>query len=125
MELIYLACPYSHPFSREVEAARYELATRAAAYLARTTDCTVFSPITHSHPINLAIYHQDRSAAKGYDYWLSIDFKIVDIADWFYILQLDGWETAHGIKRELKRFLCRKSLTYVKYISHKIFDEMQ
>ncbi len=59
--MIYLASPYSHPDAR-VRQRRFEEACQAAAAITRA-GLSVFSPISHSHPI--ARY----GVPTGWDYW--------------------------------------------------------
>ncbi len=92
MELIYLACPYTHA-DIKVMKDRYEKATQVAAEL-MVKGHNVFSPITHSHPIAAfqpAKYRCDR------DFWLSRDIPILKMCDRMSILMLPGWAESKGI----------------------------
>lgn len=106
-ELIYLAAPYSSP-DPAVEDERCRIVSDVAGILIVRTGCEVFSPITHSHPLNRMA--QRYAEVKGmpwqpsYDFWLRFDFRVLDIADYLSILRLDGWRESVGIKRELERF---------------------
>lgn len=118
-ELIYLAAPLSHN-DPLVEHQRFCTVTIVAAALVVSTACEVFSPITHSHPINqqATAYAKRLSLdwSPTHDFWLNFDNHMLDIADWLYILTLDGWRRSFGIKREMDRFLKRRPMRYVKKI---------
>jgi hypothetical protein len=119
-ELIYLACPYSSE-DPLVEEARYNLVTRVAGALIVETACEVFSPITHSHHISRAAVRYALENAKDpwvptYDFWLQFDYHMLDIADWLYILKLEGWQKSKGILMEIDRFVPRKDFRSIKYI---------
>lgn len=103
-DLIYLAAPYTHK-SKRVMQYRFSAVTKVAAILAETSGCLVFSPITHSYPIHR--YNKKNT----YEYWLTLDFKILDISDWLYVLTLGGWNDSVGIKRERERFASREFFT--------------
>jgi hypothetical protein len=108
-ELIYLACPYSDA-DPLVEDARYQLVTKVAGALIVETACEVFSPVTHSHHISraaarYAIERAEDPWVPTYDFWLAFDYHMLDIADWLYVLKLEGWEQSKGIEAEIKRFV--------------------
>jgi hypothetical protein len=107
-ELIYLACPYSSD-TPIVEDARYELVTKVAGALIVETACEVFSPVTHAHHISraaarYAIERAEDPWVPTYDFWLTFDYHMLDIADWLYVLKLEGWKDSKGIKLEVDRF---------------------
>ena len=122
-ELIYLACPYSSEFPI-VKDGRYDIVTRVAAALVIETACEVFSPITHSHLINrYATEYAKRKNDKSliddepivhwrptYDFWLTFDYHMLDIADWLYILKLQGWAGSTGVAKEITRFSQRRGM---------------
>lgn len=120
-ELIYLACPYSDA-DPLVEDARYQLVTKVAACLIVKTGCEVFSPITHSHLINRLAnryaLEEGESWVPTYDFWLTFDYHMLDVADWLYVLTLEGWESSKGIQMEVERFLLYKPLLRLKHIKY-------
>ena len=120
-ELIYLAAPYSHK-DPKVEDERYRIVTEVAGILIVKTGCEVFSPITHSHPLNRgAMRYGDVKNARWkptYDFWLQFDFRMLDLADWIYILKLDGWRESIGVEKELERFLKRQPFSRIKWLRY-------
>jgi hypothetical protein len=119
-ELIYLAAPYSDK-DPKVEEARYNLVTRVAAALIVKSGCEVFSPITHSHHMNIMAQRyameEGESWCPTYDFWLQFDYHMLDIADWLYVLMLKGWDTSKGILEEKKRFRLCQPDHCIKHIS--------
>lgn len=97
MSLIYLASPYTHS-NPMVKAQRYEAACRAAGKLMKQGLC-VFSPIAHSHPIEL--YFED-GKAEGMEFWLRQDFAILGSCSKMLVLTLDGWAASKGVAAELE-----------------------
>lgn len=91
---IYLACPYNHS-SSEVRAGRYTLVTKVAANLI-SRGHTVFSPITHSHPI------AEHGLPGGWDYWQTFDRIILSVCGKLWVLKLDGWDRSEGVREEIK-----------------------
>jgi hypothetical protein len=103
-----------------VEDARYQLVTKVAAALIVKTGCEVFSPVTHSHLINRLAnryaLEEGVSWVPTYDFWLTFDYHMLDIADWLYILTLKGWRDSTGIALEMSRFLLCKTKDNIKFI---------
>jgi hypothetical protein len=94
MELLYLACPYSHknPATKEY---RYKKASYTAAKLMRA-GIIVFSPLSHSVPI--AKYVGD---VDDFTHWLSQDIPHLQRCAEMLILGCDGWKESRGVGREL------------------------
>jgi len=118
-KLIYLACPYSDA-DPLVEDARYHLVTKVTAALIIHTECEVFSPITHARLIKIG-WQTDMPLKKVLlgclptDFWLGFDYHMLDVADWLYVLCLDGWEKSKGVLLEIERFTVRKSADSIRY----------
>lgn len=91
---IYLASPYSHP-DTGIRESRFQAACKAAAAL-MLIGHNVFSPIAHSHPIDL-MFGNIQSGA----FWKSQDIPILRHASELRVLKLDGWEESSGIKWEI------------------------
>lgn len=96
--ITYLACPYSH-HSSDVRLMRFDMACRAAAKLMREGK-TVFSPISHSHPV--AAYLPEE-LLLSWPFWKAQDFPLLDLADELVVLTLPGWEESRGVKAEIER----------------------
>lgn len=86
---VYLACPYSNT-GMELDDV-FICATRAAAYLMVVKGYVVFSPITHSHPIDLYAKQPNHS------FWLTQDWQWLNFCDRLFILKLPRWEHSFGV----------------------------
>jgi hypothetical protein len=91
----YLAAPYSHP-DPLVRIARFEAINRAAYRLMLRGE-VVFSPISHSHPIEM-----ESGQINSHEFWAKQD-------DWFEqhcskvaVLMMDGWRESKGTQREIR-----------------------
>jgi hypothetical protein len=93
--MIYLASPYAH-VDPVVRQRRFENACRAAAATLRR-DHWVFSPIAHSHCIEV---HGDGVDA-AFD-WLTYDRWFLDRCSYLWVLTLDGWEESKGVAQEIR-----------------------
>jgi len=92
--LTYLACPYTH-HSPELMEWRYEMATRAAAFLIKTLAWNVFSPITHSHPLSKVGCRSDWAS------WKKFDTEYLQCSTQVVVLLLKGWASSTGVREEL------------------------
>lgn len=99
-DIIYLACPYSHP-SMDVRIARFEVSAKAAAHLIHKGKF-VYSPITMTHPIDVAMVEEGET--MGSDYWCDFDEAFMSVCSEMIILVIPGWEESRGIKREAEFF---------------------
>ncbi len=95
-ELIYLACPYAHKFE-EVRTARFLMANKAAAKLIKQGN-KVFSPISHSHPLNLT----GELPQIGWDFWEAFDRCFLEMCKALYVLKIDGWDKSVGVTAEIR-----------------------
>lgn len=91
----YLSCPYFHA-DPEVKKKRVEEATKAAHALFKK-GISVFSPLTHNHPI------AESGVGTGWDKWEGFDLGMVSRAQKLYVLTIPGWEASFGIQAEMKR----------------------
>jgi hypothetical protein len=98
--IIYLACPYSHP-NWQTRLDRFDASARAAAMLIRK-GLVVYSPITMTHPIDVAL--AENQGSMGSDYWCDFDESFMDVCTEMLILTLDGWRESNGIRREIAYF---------------------
>ena len=85
----YLACPYrAHAALMEQ---RESIANKAAAALL-ADDYLVFSPLSHSVPLD--------GDLRSYD-WLGLDLAILARCDGLIVLTVPGWRTSEGVTREI------------------------
>lgn len=94
-DLVYLACPYSHP-DVDVRELRFFKANHYAAKLMEA-GILVFSPISHTHPIAEA-----GDLPKGWDFWERYDRAYLSICRALVVLTLDGWNESKGVQAEIK-----------------------
>lgn len=98
--IIYLAAPYTHP-NAEVRRARFEAITRAAAKQIAAGKI-VYSPVTMTHPIDLAL--AGKGQTLGSDYWVKYDEAFMELCSEMVVLRLEGWEQSSGVRREIDFF---------------------
>jgi hypothetical protein len=108
--IIYLACPYTDA-SFEVRELRFLAATEAAARLIRE-GFVVYSPITMTHPIDIALAGEGNTL--GSEFWTRFDEAFMEFCTEIVVLRLAGWEDSSGIQRELDFF--RKKGRPVRYM---------
>jgi len=97
MDLIYLACPYSHK-NPKVRQRRFRAVTGASLELMKRGHL-VFSPITHSHPIATLKGNKFKS---DFNAWKEFDFRMLSVCDSLYVLCLPGWTSSIGVQEEVK-----------------------
>src|SRR4051794_32448326 len=97
-EIVYLACPYTHP-DAGVRHARFAAANEAAADLIRR-GLIVYSPITMTHPIDLIL--AEDGATLGSEYWVAFDESFMIHCSEIVVLTIPGWERSSGVRREIK-----------------------
>ena len=97
MKKVYLACPYCQQTGDPewLPKARFAEANRAAARLMQEGHI-VFSPLSHSVPINDHV-HNDT-----HEFWLNQDFPFIEWADEVFVLRISGWATSKGVRAEIK-----------------------
>lgn len=101
MRFTYLAVPYTPLFAtsehmgRIIREDRYHAACRAAAALMRSGR-VVFSPISHSHGIDLFI----PGRGDG-DFWQRQDAPYLKMASELVVLELPGWTASRGVAHEI------------------------
>ena len=91
---VYLACPYWHenPAIREQ---RFRAVNKVAGILIMRGDI-VFSPISHSHPINETLTQRPPNT-----YWVDFDSAYLQHSYKMVVLMIDGWDRSAGIKAEM------------------------
>lgn len=107
--MIYLASPYSvgpkgayvagdtGTASKNIKTRRFKAACKKAAQLMLAGD-VVFSPIAHSHSVELEGMD---GAIKSGDFWLDQDLAILSKCDKLVVYRLPNWEASRGIAREI------------------------
>ena len=93
-EVVYLACPYSHP-DPAVRESRFQAVNRAAGQL-MAAGTFVFSPISHTHPIAEA-----HDLPGNWAFWGAYDRAMISRCSRLLVLQLDGWEESVGVQAEI------------------------
>jgi len=109
---VYLACPYSS-FSKNIfldrfiKWRRFRKVSKKAGEL-MDQGYIVFSPLSHSHPIQKL-----RKEVDAWKFWKRQDFSFILWCDEFHILCLEGWEYSKGIRDELAfAKLLKKKIVY-------------
>ena len=98
MKLVYLANPYTSYDGSRSEA--FQIVCRfAAKIMMENPDISVFSPIAHSHSIEV---ESDLNPQTG-DWWLERDFPILDKCDELWVYKMPGWEMSYGVGKEIER----------------------
>jgi len=112
---IYIAIPYSHP-DAAMRQRRYHKATEYLATLSARGE-VAFSPITHSHP--MAYYDLPTS----WDFWSTIDLRILSGCEEIHVIKMDGWDTSRGVTAEI--IAARKTGMKIVYIDPVSFLEVE
>jgi nucleoside 2-deoxyribosyltransferase len=90
----YLASPYTKYIGGRVVA--YTLAVEAASLLSECGGVKVFSPIAHTHPMA-----EMCEVKGGHDFWMGLDYPLLDKAKGVIVLMLDGWQDSRGVSTEI------------------------
>jgi hypothetical protein len=106
---VYLAIPYSHP-NPEVREIRFRIANEVAGRL-MLEGYVVFSPISHSHPI------EETCGINGdYTFWLLQDKHFIDWCDKLIVVTIYGWKKSIGVTEEIRYAeSIGKEVEYYKY----------
>ena len=95
----YLAVPYSHP-DPAIQQWRFERVTEATALVIRSGIDCVYSPITHSHPIDKHLTERQTDHA----FWVDrFDLPFLENSGRLIVLMLPGWNDSVGVKMEIRR----------------------
>ena len=57
----------------------------------------VFSPISHTHPIALAV-----ELPRDWEFWKAQDISFLKWCDELHVLKQDGWEESVGVQAEIR-----------------------
>ena len=106
-DIVYLASPYTHPKKR-VKLIRFRKAARAAAVLIKQ-GLFIFSPITHTYPM------EEYGIPGDWEFWKAYDEKLLSICSRMIVLCLPGWEESVGVQAEISYMkAANKPISYVK-----------
>jgi hypothetical protein len=94
---VYLSVPYSHE-SDKIMDRRYKTVSKIAWRL-MNAGFTVFSPISHSHPLESAVGER-----RGHDFWMNQDLPYLTQkwAGLVILVKAEGWRESEGVTRELE-----------------------
>lgn len=93
---IYLSVPYSHDDEQIMER-RYQTVSKIAWKL-MNLGFTVFSPITHSHPLENVVGERE-----GHNFWMNQDLPYLrDFAGLVVLVKAEGWRESSGVTAELQ-----------------------
>jgi hypothetical protein len=95
-KVIYLGCPYSG--TPETQEWRFQTINHISGVL-MTLGNVVFSPISHSHPIQT---HPLSRTESTYNFWVNgQDLHILRRCDILAVCRLPGWERSIGLQAEI------------------------
>jgi hypothetical protein len=92
-QLSYLAVPFSHA-NPTIKWQRFVACTKVAARMT-TSGITVFSPITHSAPLELI-----GGVTGSWDLWQLHDTRYLNCCKELFVLTIPGWSTSTGVTAE-------------------------
>ena len=95
LELSYLASPYTHPDTAVREQRFRAVCKKAAELMARGS--VVFSPIAHSHPIDVEF-----DKPESGEFWKKQDAPYLEFCTELIVFMLDGWEQSKGLAHEIE-----------------------
>lgn len=104
---LYLSIPYSG-----MEATSFRVANYVAGKLMEQGH-TVFSPISHSHPIAA-----ECDLHEGWEFWKRQDEPFIEWCDELCVVMLKGWKKSKGVHEEIK--IAKKLGKPVQYIKYSI-----
>lgn len=93
--LSYLATPYTHE-DPAVMVQRFELVNKVAGVLLER-GISVFSPISHFHPIAMA-----HKLPTGWEFWKEVDTVYLGLSREMLILDIDGVKESTGVNAEIE-----------------------
>ena len=94
-KLAYLATPYSDN-NPEIMEERFLKVNKVASILISNGEI-IFSPISHTHPIELA-----GNLPGTWQFWDEFDRTYLERCYRLYVLMIDGWEKSTGVNAEIK-----------------------
>lgn len=91
--MIYLASPYAHPDLAIMQERFHSVAAETARLLKEGR--VVYAPIAHNH--YLAVHFD---MPRSWAFWQALDLPMLDLAEEFWVLMLDGWRGSKGVEAE-------------------------
>ena len=100
-KMVYVAGPYTNPADQRQY--RFEALTRAAVEEMRAGNL-VYSPITHSHLLDVVLAQDTAEGTLGSDFWVAMDEHFMSICDECVVVMLPGWRESRGVAFEINHF---------------------
>ena len=95
----YLAAPYTHSDPKIVEWRFNRINEAAALLIAGGCDC-LYSPISHSHPLDKHLMHKN----GNHDFWVNkFDLPFLENSQQLLVLMLPGWTKSTGVAMEIQQ----------------------
>lgn len=95
----YLAAPFTHT-DPMVEEWRFHRINEAAALLIRGGFDSLYSPISHTYPIDGHLAEHK----ANHDFWVNkFDLPFLEHSERLLVLMLPGWLESTGVKMEMKQ----------------------
>jgi hypothetical protein len=121
---IYLAAPYSINGlnTANVKQFNFEQVSKVASNLMQKNH-VVFSPVSHSHPIQI----YGKLETNDLAFWMTQDLPFVEFCDVLCVLMLPGWDASPGVKREMEHAMkFKKDIYYLEFKNDEvIFYELE
>lgn len=121
---IYLMGPYTwhgpEEMRRAQECGRFRTITQFAAQIA-ASGLTVYSPITHSHPLT-----EYADLPGTWDYWKKQDEAVMQVCRECWQLTMDGWMGSVGCTAEIAMAKeLQKPVRYLQPDSYQVYAAIQ
>jgi hypothetical protein len=114
--MAYLAIPYTGKYGKNCPIYRlelsYQLVNAVAAYLIDNGEL-VYSPITHSHPLDRFM----KKNGLNHDFWLRYDERMMEMCNRLYVVATQDWKQSRGVRHEIDWFVARKLPVWLLYIA--------
>lgn len=98
--VIYVGGPYTHA-DHNIRRERFEALNRAAVELIKLGHI-VYSPISHTHPLDVLMVRDDVHLSS--DLWCDFDETFMSVCTEMVIVPLEGWDRSSGVRREREYF---------------------
>jgi hypothetical protein len=91
----FLICPYSH-YNPNIREKRFKHANRITAILINY-GYTVYSPISHSHPIAI-----QENLLLDSTFWKKQNDTMIKLSNKIMVLDINGWKESTGCQNEIE-----------------------